>query len=245
MKNLCPPSLLAEPNENFNVHLETTPEGFLHLCHVLVVIKHNLILHFNSLAWTEANFEMWLQHRSSKISLDTWWSSIIIKWIISWGWTRLWELGTIFSYGIPSKLLNLCILILSQKMKRFLSSSHQSERSWVGRCSLPSAFVLCCKHPTTAWGEPPLQMSPVGWARQGSTWANELCEMISAQPTSGGLRAPRAVLISLVASWPSWQTVQQLGEQSTSLAAKTLWEVPQHFGKGWVKFKLQHLHSLS
>lgn len=245
MKNLCPPSLLAEPNENFNVHLETTPEGFLHLCHVLVVIKHNLILHFNSLAWTEANFEMWLQHRSSKISLDTWWSSIIIKWIISWGWTRLWELGTIFSYGIPSKLLNLCILILSQKMKRFLSSSHQSERSWVGRCSLPSAFVLCCKHPTTAWGEPPLQMSPVGWARQGSTWANELCEMISAQPTSGGLRAPRAVLIPAGGLLALLANSTAVGWAEHQPHCKNPVEVPQQFGKGWVKFKLQHLHNLS
>lgn len=28
MKDLCPLSLLTEPNENFNVDLEITPEGF-------------------------------------------------------------------------------------------------------------------------------------------------------------------------------------------------------------------------
>lgn len=81
------------------------------------------------------------------------------------------------SYRIPSKLLNICILILSQKMKRFLSSSHQLERYWAEMCSLPSAFVLCCKKPTTAPGKPSPWPSPVGWAKQESVRANELCEM--------------------------------------------------------------------
>lgn len=49
MKDLCRLSLFTEPKKNFNVDLETAPEGFLHLCHVLVVIKHDLILLFISL----------------------------------------------------------------------------------------------------------------------------------------------------------------------------------------------------
>lgn len=80
MKDLCRLSLFTEPKKNFNVDLETAPEGFLHLCHVLVVIKHDLILLFISLTWKGANFEIWVW--DSKIPLDTWESSINIKWII-------------------------------------------------------------------------------------------------------------------------------------------------------------------
>lgn len=138
----------------------------------------------------------------------------------------------------------ICILTLSQKIKRFLSHSHQLERPGVEMCSLLSAFVLCCKHPTatgtTTSMAKPWWLSKAG--KCGGSWA--LWDVFHHQwwPEShhGSVSVPAEISAG---GTPDKQCSSQ-GEQHTSLAAKTLWEVLWHFRKSWFKFRLQHLHSL-